>query len=454
LAAQFCLAAGISSVAILISVAQPAGSRADDANPPAPAASAAADQPSVAPAADNSSHPAHSATAADDTANLVTKLGDSLFAVRESASNQLVQKGIVAKPQLLAALESSDAEVRFRAKHILAEVVQADFQRRLSAFSADVDGKLNLSMPGWPAYKQAVGGDRAARELFVEMQQAEGPLLEAYEQGPKQASEKLRAQLAAEPAMIDRAAALAAGARGRRMVQVPVQSSTSSLGSVLAWLFVAGDAVVPLSDDITGRVVMLPSNGAFQQAVPGSSTESNPRSEVCRKILGRWITREVSPTFAAYNLLSAYAFNLKEGLQPAVSVLKQPQANGDIVLRYRAMLLVGRYGSKEHVPLLEPFLKDSQICYDSGGISQPVQTQIRDIALLMAVKLAGQDPKQFGFDRWQGNNDQLPLNLHTIGFRNQEEREAALQKWEDWQTGQKSAAGAEAGTKAAGEKSG
>jgi hypothetical protein len=424
-----------------------ASARADDSKP---ASAANATDQNVSPAVADSDHPPNQTHSSEGVSDLVTKLGDDLYAVREQASIELVQKGIAAKPQLLAAVESSDAEVRSRAKRILSEVVQADFQRRLGAFSADVDGKLGLSLPGWSAFRQAVGGDRTARDLFVEMQQAEAPLLEAYELGPKQASDKLRTELAAEPAVIDRAAAVAAMKARRQLVP---QSNPSSLGAILARLFVAGDNAVPITDDITARIIVLPQIPVFQQAALLTLKQADSRGEVCRKILGRWVARDVNSVFAGYNLSFAYSFNLKEGLAPAVALLKTAQTTGDPTSRYRAMLLVGKFGGKQHIALLEPFFKDALVCYDSGGVNQPVQTQIRDIALLMCVKLAAQDPKQFGFDRWQ-SDDQSPLNLHTIGFHNQEDRAAAFKKWEDWQAGQKSAGNEDAEPKVSDEKSG
>jgi hypothetical protein len=85
----------------------------------------------------------------------------------------------------------------------------------------------------------------------------------------------------------------------------------------------------------------------------------------------------------------------------------------------------------------------------------------------MSVKLAGQDPKKFGFDRWQ-SADILPLNLNTLGFSTDddktdgsrgasipsEQRDTAFKKWQDWQAGQKSAAGDDAAEKPSAEKPG
>jgi len=426
---RFLFAAAIVCLAVFFAV-KPVCAWEDDAGPKA---NKATDQKAATPAkkSDQKTAPAKDA---DEIAKLVVQLGDDLFAVRESASNQLVEKGIAARQQLTAALESKDAEVRMRAKRILSDVVEADFQRRLSAFSADVDGKQGLTLPGWAEFTELVGNDRAARDLFVEMQQAEGSLMDAYGEGPKVASEKLRVQLAAEPPVIDRNAMVAA-ARNRRQLPLP-QSSTSSLGAILAWMFVAGDPTVPITDDIVQRVVMLPENIVFQLAVPLNVKQPVRRAEVCRKILARWIGRDVSPTYASTNLGLAFKYKLNEGLSPAVAILKRGKTREDSMARYFAMLLVGQFGNKEHLAILEPFLDDSITRFDSAGPNHPIQTQARDIALAMSVKLAGQDPKQFGFPRWKDVKDLPASPLLTLGFGDQAERDAAFKKWDDWKAGQ------------------
>lgn len=432
--ARFFLTAGVVCLAVFSAAVKPVCAWGDDTPGGSGGPSVSSDQKGAAKAAKKPEHkPSASAKDANEIGKLVVQLGDDLFAVRESASNQLVEKGIAAKPQLTAALESKDAEVRMRAKRILSEVVEADFQRRLGAFSADVDGKQGLTLPGWAEFTELVGNDRAARDLFVEMEQAEGPLMDAYGEGPKVASEKLRVQLASEPAVIDRNAAVAA-IRARRPFPLP-QSSTSSLGAILAWMFVAGDPTVPVTDDIVQRVVVLPQNIVFQSA---ASLKNDRRAEVCRKILARWVGRDVSSVYASTNLALALKYNLKEGLSPAVATLKRGKTREDPTARCLAMLLVGEFGNKEHLAILEPFLDDSIPRFDSGGGNQPIQAQVRDIALAMSVKLAGQDPKQFGFTRWQDVKDLPASPLLTLGFRNQAERDAAFKKWNDWKAGQHS----------------
>ncbi|HTQ39029.1 MAG TPA: hypothetical protein VMJ32_08370 [Pirellulales bacterium] len=399
-----------------------------------------AGEPSAAVSATNVSATVSGTAQHDDIPALIAKLGDDVFAVREAASNQLARQGIAAKPQLLAALESSDAEVRFRARHILEVVVEADFQKRLSAFSADVDGKQNLSMPGWSSFKRTMGSSQAARQVFVEMQQAEAALLESYEAGPKQAAEKLRAQAALDPPTTN--------ARGRNIIRPTV----TNLGSILAWLFVAGDPDVPLSDDITARTVMLPQNPVFQEAVLRTTRESNPQREVCRKIMGRWISRDdLNSTLMMRNLFYAQAFNLQEGVIPAVSILKQAQSPA--IVKCNALMVLERFGGKEHLPLVEPLLTDHQLCFDTGGNTQPMQVQLGDVALVTTIVLSGQDPKNFGFERYQQSERALTnVNLNTIAFASDKDREAAFQKWQEWQAGQRQAMGENPAAKSGAEK--
>jgi hypothetical protein len=123
-----------------------------------------------------------------------------------------------------------------------------------------------------------------------------------------------------------------------------------------------------------------------------------------------------------------------------------------------AALAVGNYGDKEHLSLLEPLLTDTNIVFNgvaanfsiAGVQAQPaaravVQTQVRDIALAMTIKLSGQNPAEFGFDSFKTPGDQKLAQLQVaqsnrMGFRNEDERTAAFQKWEEWQKGQKQAA--------------
>ncbi|MCC7085263.1 MAG: hypothetical protein IT427_09675 [Pirellulales bacterium] len=378
---------------------------------------------------------------------LVAELGDETYAVREGATNQLIRAGIEAKPALLAALSSTDAEVRFRAKRVLEIIVEGDFQRRLKAFAEDVDGRRQLSLPGWNAFKEFVGDDRMARSLFVDMQQAEPLLLDAYDHDPQLASQTLA----------ERSQAVQLNASGRllnraRNIAIPGMAIQPALGSSLALLWVGGDAAVPVKDDVADRFRLVLTPSELRSAIAAG----DERSQLCRKIVGRWIGRDVGETATYYNLLTALQYDFPEGLQPAVRTLKKGNAQKNI--RYLAALMIGNHGGKEHLPLIEPMLKDSDRLF--GGAAQNLrvaaapanpaaakravmETQMRDVALVVAIKLRGQDPTKFGFKMLTAA-DQKQLQIQTaqsrMGFPNDDQRLAAFQKWEEWQAGHQQAA--------------
>ena len=115
--------------------------------------------------------------AGPDAAALVEQLGDDSFEVRQRASEQLAAMGLAAQEALTAGLRDPDAEIRRRCRWLLQDVLEADYDRRLKAFLADDEGEQDHDLPGWKRYRESVGTDKVARELFVKMQQAEPGLM-------------------------------------------------------------------------------------------------------------------------------------------------------------------------------------------------------------------------------------------------------------------------------------
>jgi hypothetical protein len=85
------------------------------------------------------------------------------------------------------------------------------------------------------------------------------------------------------------------------------------------------------------------------------------------------------------------------------------------------------------------FDKPTAAKFASVIIEGHTPAQIRDAALAATVQLNGQNPKDFGFERFQAT-DRVQLNAVMIAFRNDKERSAAFEKWQTWQNGQKQAA--------------
>jgi hypothetical protein len=344
-------------------------------------------------------------------ASLVRQLGSGQFAARESATTQLLKMGIEIKPTLLAAIDDPDAEVRERVRYVLAGVVDADFQHRLSRFAEDVNDDKRYDLPGWARYRELVGSDRAARNLFVEMQRSEMSLMEGLEVGGDAATRILEGRI--------RAAQAAFQARN-----APLGGSTS-LGSVAALVFVGSDANIKLSETSALQLGSLAAyQPSFTQAIAGGS-----QSAMLKKILGAWIARDLSPTLTSQNLYLAIRYELKECLEPAVRLLRQTGTSAQ--LKPLALLAVGHFGGKEHLPLVEPLLTATDLYGQSNMNGTIYVTQLRDVALFAAVQLAGQRPKDFGFERISGN-EPLVSQAANIGFRSNADREEAFKKWSDW----------------------
>lgn len=342
---------------------------------------------------------------------LVADLGSDSFALRQRATRELLEQGILAREALERASRDSDAEVRVRARAILATVIEADFLVRLEAFAADYDGSRKQSLPGWKSFAEQFGSSRAARQIFVEMQRAEPQLLEAFAKGDQGIGEVLNQRCHA----ISQAAT-----HGQREEQV-------SIGTVATLLLVGASDDVTV-DDQPG--VQLYSWMIYQPAFQRNA-RAGPYSAMLKKLLGRWVMKDSAAT--VQNLLFAATYELKpEAVQLASRVLTAEPAQQATARQY-AMLVVGRFGNKQQVPMLEKLFNDASSLgtVQSSVPSKQVELQVRDIALAAALHITKQNLRDYGYLAVQPNATLL-FQVTTLFFNEPGQREAALKKWAQW----------------------
>jgi len=352
---------------------------------------------------------AETASSSDDKAkSLVLQLGDNSFTLREEAAKRLLQLGRSAKSALVLGLKSDDLEVRKRCQELLVTVIEEDFKARLDAFIADKEGKKEHDLPGWNRYRKLIGADAQAKELFVEMAKSHGVLLEEAEASPKTAGDRYAGECQA---------------MWQRVYQ-PVQGQRTplTLGNVATLLFVGSDPEIPISEQARQQAANLLYQPAFNNAV-----RTGPKVAHLQKLLGGWM-RQATGIAASQSLQMAMQFNLKEGLELALKLIKDKDyANG------MTLAAVGKLGSKEHLPLLEPLLKDETVITNFQFNNQAGVTQVRDIALAMTIHLNGQPIKDYGFEFMRGNNnDQIFSSTLFLGFGDQAKRDASFKKWQEW----------------------
>jgi hypothetical protein len=342
---------------------------------------------------------------------LIRELGSDQFAGRERASRELVELGIVTREALQRAATSPDAEVRNRARAILATVSETDFRERLEAFSADYDGRQHRSLPGWDQFSSLFGGSRLARELFVEMQRAEPELLEAVAASPQAATDALASR---SQAMLD----------GHSDVNL-------GLGTVASLLFAATGPEVKLNEHSSMQLLPYVVQLTYQR-----HNKSPMWSPLLKKLVGRWLVKDTAPATAFQNLLMAAQLELKpESLTVAGRILSAEVAQSNA--RQIALVVMGRYGDRSHVSLVERLLGDTSRCEIgvSGGPDpkQARQMQVRDLALAVLIHLTDQELGDYGTATPQAYGP-VGFPLRALSFPDDAARDAAHKKWVAWRT--------------------
>jgi len=340
---------------------------------------------------------------AAEAARLVQQLGAEEFSQRERATTQLIEMGAGAVPAVDAGRTHPDREIRYRCERIYQIVAERDFQRRLTAFT--VGRSDGLDLPGWRRFRDRYGDDAETRSLFAEMQKAEGELLRAAAAGPQGGAR------AAE----DRAWAWLQSQRTR--------GPATSLGSVCAFLFLALDEEVKLGPKASQVVVSSLGLPAF---ISGMSDPA--KGKILRKMIGQWIA-QTNDAMTPHSMYLAVRYGMKEGLVPAERILRNPAESAFV--RQTALMTVAKLGDASHVSLVEPSLQDATRIAAHRVDNVQYEIQVRDVALVSILLLKKQDPKRFGFDRFQLNEVNL-LNFGTIGFENEDKRKQAFAKYDEF----------------------
>lgn len=351
-------------------------------------------------------------TLASEVEQLIGQLGDRRYRVRQRASTRLAEIGVAARGRLERALASADPEVRHRARQILAHILELDFEARIAAFSADTEGKLQHDLPCWERYRALAGGEGPSRRLFVEMLRAERWLLQAAETSATSASEYLEARCQQWH---------------QSMQNVdPRQRRPPSAGSVLAMLLVGADEDISISDQTASTIAGFTYQRELQEVMRNAE-----QAAVAQRLLGAWVGRPFATDSAItyQNIVLALRYNLAEGVPAALKVMAAPASPPHI--RQYGILCVAKLGGASYIDQLEALLDDSSTCASLRLNDQEIQTQIRDVALAVLVRLTGQDLRTYGFDRAQ-ENALTYFNTATLGFADDASRQAALERYREF----------------------
>jgi len=355
-----------------------------------------------------------------DAAALVERLGDDSFEVRRRADELLRDLGLKARPELTAGLSHEAPEVRRRCRWILENVLQADFAARLDAFAADAKGEHDHDLPGWRRFREEIGDDAAAREFYVQLLRRESGLLISADSSKVAAEQSALLRLRQVYQQMTR--------RDHK------QRKSPSMETVAALLFVVTDPNGKLPDELSDNAYL---SSVVQQADFQKALGSGKFKPVCRKLLGRWILCPTGPRLIYNKLRLATQHRIPQGVPLALAALEKGKAFGGHVRAY-AMAAVGQIGGKPYAGVLAEFLDDETECYRRTVNGESQVTEARDIALAWLVHLTGQSLEDYGmeqatkaFERLK-KSPQSSISLHYLGFPDEEAREKALKRWDEW----------------------
>lgn len=353
--------------------------------------------------------------------DLVRQLGNDSYRVRERATHQLLRMGLAAKQALQEGADDPDPEIRRRCLDLLPAVLEADLKARVEAFVADTEGKKEHDLPGWPRFRKMVGADAPARQLFADMLKADLRLLEDVETHPDQAGDLFAARCQNLQQTLF-------GNRGG--IGFVGNQEQIKLPDVATLLFVGSDPKVIGKTQL--QSVYAVTNFLYQPSVRNALDPSKPTP--FKKLLLAWMGQQTDPNVMTQLLYVTMNLNLKEGLDIAMKVAKDNTANAHT--QATALMVIGKIGGKDHVSLLEPLLNDKKVLTNFNIGTERVTTEVRDVALAMAVQLTGQSHRDYGFPFTKMDGHSV-FNYYSLGFVDDAQRDAAFKKWKDWNASQK-----------------
>lgn len=342
---------------------------------------------------------------------LVEQLGNDSYELRERAREELARREYDAEEAIRVGLKSDDLEVRYHCERLLVDIREQVIQRQLDKFVDAAGTDEAFDFPAWKSLTDVLGDTRESRALYVEMYRAEPETLKAFVNDKESLGDHITA----------RAQLLQRNNRGQFL------QPALAVGNVAAMLFAGCSQDLELGQGPNSQIYQLCYQQVFRDAI-----QSSEKSALLKKLLARFVdhTNDYS-AYQGLNLLQQHnmhqeALGTAERLLDAEGRIAQPH------IKQMSILILAKSGNADYMPRIEKLLDDKSICSQTNINKVMYKTEIRDVALFALLHLSKQEPKEYGFDR-VAPNPQLLVNVHTLGFKGDEDRNAAFAKWKAFQ---------------------
>ncbi len=362
---------------------------------------------------------------AETPTDLVRKLGADSFDVREEASRQLARLGRQVLPALFEGSKSPDREIVRRCLDLIERANRTDLEAALDAFLENRDEKHLLKLPAWPKFQKTVGNSPGARNLFVQMCTADGVLLAALDR-QNDPTGKSSNPVNASKLYNQRCQDIQ-----QRMFQpFGLQQGLFEPGELAALLYVGMHSSIQVEPNL--RYIV---NNILHQQGPQQWLRSD---ETARKLLAAYIENRSDVNLVHNHLYLVQNLNIRECLDWVARMAENKSQQPYV--RATALATLGKLGGREVLPKLEAFFNDTtQLTRFQQAQNVMIQTEVRDVALAMAVLASGQDLVSYNYP-WLvqmathlAQNPQMPYHsAFQLGFANSNQRDAAFKRYAAW----------------------
>ncbi len=350
--------------------------------------------------------PALMADASPNSEQLVRQLGNSSFAARSLAEQQILGLGFESYSAIVEAAEGDDPEIRYRAQRLLKILLRSAFADHQHLIRHNPWSVPEAFAPGWEAFQQLLGDGVDSRKLYVQILNSETDLMLALTQpGWRLQFEK-------------RCADLKAFSHQRQRIELQP-------GAIAALLFLAAHPENQPSGSASSVIYMLIRDSNFRNAA-----EQSTSSGVLKSLIGIWI-RKSNNASPIQRLEDAAAFEIDAAMDVARDAIKNRNTrHANSIHLVNSIFYLAKYGGQDVIEELELLLNDRQQLQRSSR-NPEANVQVRDAALVALLHITRQNPQSYGYNSLRRRTGYLYIG-NSAKPTSVESRENAIRKWRQW----------------------
>jgi RNA polymerase sigma factor (sigma-70 family) len=349
---------------------------------------------------------------------LVAQLGSDRFIEREAAEKALKEMGGQAYPAVKAGLKSKVPEIVTRCERLLPDL-------RVAGLAAP-------DHPLWVHYQKVIGKTADDRKLFLEAvsDKRRAEYFEAVGDNPEVAGAMYQRELDGALRHLSEKYE-EARERTKHMTGLTHPSvGTPDHGGMAALLFLG---TFPATAKITPKFEHPWLHGHYSNlmTMPRDSTVFDAE----KRLYAAWLATRREPDAIRMGLLRATQFEIREAILTARALVADEKL--PISDRVTALFVVMLSGDKADAALCAPFFKDESVYHetrytDKDQKATAVITQVRDVAVAVALILHGEEPAEYDYDMmvlYKGKGlDLMKKYQFFCGFRTEAGRMAMHDK--------------------------